>query len=109
MHVIGAAQASAADFALHPLESVDLPAHPLPPSDAPPLAYHFTDGHIHAIVGTAPKSGVALCVVIRSVLGSKSLRSRAGAAPEPRQLHALRRGLAGRRLVAGLWRGLHFK
>ena len=48
MHVIGAAQASAADFALHPLESVDLPAHPLPPSDAPPLAYHFTDGHIHA-------------------------------------------------------------
>ena len=26
--------------------------------------------------------------------------------PEPRQLHALRRGLAGRRLVAGLWRGL---
>ena len=25
---------------------------------------------------------------------------------EPRQLHALRRGLAGRRLVAGLWRGL---
>jgi hypothetical protein len=27
---------------------------------------------------------------------------------EPRQLHALRRGLAGRRLVAGLWRGLRF-
>ena len=25
----------------------------------------------------------------------------------PRQLHALRRGLAGRRLVAGLWQGLH--
>ena len=28
---------------------------------------------------------------------------------EPRQLHALRRGLARRRLVAGLWRGLQLR
>ena len=33
-----------------------------------------------------------------------AMRMRNGS--EPRQLHALRRGLAGRQLVAGLWRGL---
>ena len=40
-------QASAADFALHPLASVAPPAHPYPPAGLPPLAYHFTDEAVH--------------------------------------------------------------
>ena len=64
-------QASAADFALHPLESVDLPAHPLPPSDAPPLAYHFTDGHVRVVAA-------ARCRRRRARRGARTARRRPG-------------------------------
>lgn len=40
-------QASAADFALHPLESVTLPKHPQPPTGMPDVAFHFSDGSAH--------------------------------------------------------------
>lgn len=38
-------QASSEDFAKHPLESVSLPQHPLPPEGMPDIAFHFTDQH----------------------------------------------------------------
>ena len=43
-------QASAADFAKHPLDSTmpdPLPKHRLPPTDMPPIAFHFTDDNAH--------------------------------------------------------------
>jgi len=38
-------QASEEDFAAHPLETIDLPTHPLPPDGMPDIAFHWTDGN----------------------------------------------------------------
>eukprot|EP00656_Telonema_subtile_P001035 TRINITY_DN10496_c0_g1_i1.p1 TRINITY_DN10496_c0_g1~~TRINITY_DN10496_c0_g1_i1.p1 ORF type:complete len:530 (+),score=91.34 TRINITY_DN10496_c0_g1_i1:188-1777(+) len=40
-------QASLADFAKHPLDSVDLPTHTQPPVGMPEIAYRMTDGEAH--------------------------------------------------------------
>eukprot|EP01062_Namystynia_karyoxenos_P074284 TRINITY_DN71163_c0_g1_i1.p1 TRINITY_DN71163_c0_g1~~TRINITY_DN71163_c0_g1_i1.p1 ORF type:complete len:542 (+),score=174.59 TRINITY_DN71163_c0_g1_i1:70-1626(+) len=41
-------QAAREDFDKHPLESVAPPAHSLPPTDMPAVAFHFTEGSEHS-------------------------------------------------------------
>ena len=37
-------QAAPEDWAKHPLADVDLPAHKMPPTAMPPIAFHYSDG-----------------------------------------------------------------